>query len=411
MTKRSVSASRGGGVALLLGLAVFLRFSAAGAPQAPPPAAVDWVNTGLSGMRISGLRVASDSSVLACARGQGVFSRSPRGGWLSINGDLPVHDAIALEVDPQSPGTIYVVTSFGVFKTTNGGEHWVHADSGLPQGQVVVIAINSSMPAVLFTGSSSNPEIYQTGDAAATWKKSLVRDTVNNVAGAYVWGVTMPVMDPLVVFAGTLEPPVLFRSPDLAKTWTQVFQIPNGESPVVGQDTLLADPGRAGTVYAATDLDLHRTEDDGETWTGLGIPLGFAVPSSLAVDPASGTIFVGERDPANGPRSDGVLRSTNKGDSWVALRSNLTNRNVLALAFDPKSGTLYAGTDGGGVFELPTGTAPPTPTPSLSPTPTPTLGPGERMNPMLVPQEHAPREQQPRGVGLRGSVVTPSPSR
>jgi hypothetical protein len=409
MTKRSVSASRGGGVALLLGLAVFLRFSAAGAPQAPPPAAVDWVNTGLSGMRISGLRVASDSSVLACARGQGVFSRSPRGGWLSINGDLPVHDAIALEVDPQSPGTIYVVTSFGVFKTINGGTNWVRADSGLPAGQVSVIAINPSMTSVLFAGSSNHGPIYKTTSAASDWKDSIVEDKVNDVKGLFVWGVSLSPLDPLAVYAGTDEPPLVFRSLDLGGHWTRVFEIPPDEVPAGGQDTLLADPGRAGTVYAATNLDVYRTTDDGETWNGLGPPFGYAVPSSIAVDPASGTIYVGERDPENGSRSDGVLQRANGGQKWVALRSNLTNRNVLALAFDTKSGTLYAGTYGGGVFELPTGTVPPTPTPSLSPTPT--LGPGERMNPMLVPQEHAPREQQPRSVGLRGSVVTPSPSR
>jgi photosystem II stability/assembly factor-like uncharacterized protein len=51
---------------------------------------------------------------------------------LSLGTSLSVYNALALAIDPGSPGTVYTVSSSGVFKSSDGAMSWNPVGSGLP---------------------------------------------------------------------------------------------------------------------------------------------------------------------------------------------------------------------------------------------------------------------------------------
>src|SRR5437899_2516260 len=72
--------------------------------------------------------------------------------WTSIGPDGGF--IMALAIDPVTPATLYAGTyRGGVFKSTNGGESWIAANTGLPDCQVSALAIDPQTPATLYAGT------------------------------------------------------------------------------------------------------------------------------------------------------------------------------------------------------------------------------------------------------------------
>src|SRR5271157_3102336 len=72
-------------------------------------------------------------------------------------------------------------------------------------------------------------------------------------------------------------------------------------------------------------------------WVQANGPGGLNI---MALCVSGATIFAGTRD--------GVHRSTDNGASWTAANSGLTNTNVVAFAVSGNN--IFAGTNGGGVY-------------------------------------------------------------
>jgi photosystem II stability/assembly factor-like uncharacterized protein len=97
------------------------------------------------------------NTLYAVTRLDGRVLKSTDGGtnWSPMNSGLPVDDGgnygvTSLAIDPQNPTTVYTGSALiggGVFKTTNGGESWIPASSGLPDGGVMALAIDPQNPA------------------------------------------------------------------------------------------------------------------------------------------------------------------------------------------------------------------------------------------------------------------------
>ena len=71
--------------------------------------------------------------------------------------------ARALAIDSQNPGTVYVGTSGGVFRTTNGGANWSGANSGLPAGYLAhSLVIDPQSPNTAYAGGACGT--YDSGE-------------------------------------------------------------------------------------------------------------------------------------------------------------------------------------------------------------------------------------------------------
>jgi len=60
---------------------------------------------------------------------------------------------LALAINPQTPDTLYVGTSGGVFKSTDGGMNWTAINRGLTNRVGLSIAINPNSPDILYAGT------------------------------------------------------------------------------------------------------------------------------------------------------------------------------------------------------------------------------------------------------------------
>jgi photosystem II stability/assembly factor-like uncharacterized protein len=234
--------------------------------------------------------LAAGALALATAATAAVGSWSPLG---------PDGESIyALAADPANPNLVYAATTTSVFRSSDGGDSWTFAGSGL--------------------GSSSNSGGIRTLALSGT-----------------------------AVIVGTNWEGV-WRSLDEGRTWraaTAGFPI----RPHV--NALLVDPRRRERVWLASWEGIFVSEDRGETWAAhngdLSIPAGGV--QSLAIDPANGQLYahrVGE-----------LFTSSDEGTSWSLLRC--LGRRCGSVVVDPAdAGTLFTvsggvlrSRDGGTVWE------------------------------------------------------------
>jgi photosystem II stability/assembly factor-like uncharacterized protein len=133
--------------------------------------------------------------------------------WMLANTGMsafgPTPAVFALAVDPSIPNVLYAGTGYpendagtGVFKSSDGGETWVPANTGMnPWGspyKILSLAIDPLVPTTLYAGSVY-PGVFKSGDGGANWhpiNRGLPRGKVLSLA-----------LDPLVhhtLFAGHL---------------------------------------------------------------------------------------------------------------------------------------------------------------------------------------------------------------
>ncbi len=252
-----------------------------------------WTHTGLSETQnISKIRVhpTNPDVVYVAAFGhhaapnpdRGVF-RSRDGGktWDKILFRDDRTGAIELALDPNNPQVIYAALweafrnahmmssggqGSGLFKSTDGGDHWteISRNPGLPKGPLGKIGISVS-------GADSNRVYAQieaedggfflSDDAGATWK--LVTQNRNLRQRAFYY---------THVFADSKNKDLVYelnvgfmKSIDAGKTWTTV-RPPHGDN----HDMWIApdDPKR---MIEANDGSANVSVNGGETWTGQNV--------------------------------------------------------------------------------------------------------------------------------------------
>jgi hypothetical protein len=95
--------------------------------------------------------------------------------WQSIAYGLPLGPGgvRALAVDPRRSGTVYAaLTQGGIYKTTNGGQTWIHA-TGTMLDMMFAVAVNPARPATIYAAGQSemggSPQIFKSTDGGHTW--------------------------------------------------------------------------------------------------------------------------------------------------------------------------------------------------------------------------------------------------
>jgi photosystem II stability/assembly factor-like uncharacterized protein len=64
--------------------------------------------------------------------------------WEEVSGDLPVMPVNTIVVDPSRPDDWYIGTDVGVWMSSDGGEHWLPFEAGLPNAIVLDLEIQRS---------------------------------------------------------------------------------------------------------------------------------------------------------------------------------------------------------------------------------------------------------------------------
>jgi photosystem II stability/assembly factor-like uncharacterized protein len=134
------------------------------------------ISDGLAGMPVNTLAVdPKQPKRVYAGAGDGVYLSLDGGeNWTLITSGLCCYlNVMDLAVDPSSPDTIYAGTEFGgVMKSTDAGETWRPANSGLPRMQdspiqVGDLIIDPDTPSVLYAGTPQG--VFRSADGGESW--------------------------------------------------------------------------------------------------------------------------------------------------------------------------------------------------------------------------------------------------
>lgn len=163
------------------------------------------------------------------------------------------------------PGpTLVVAGAAGLLVTTDEGETFAPPGEGLPEGEVLAVALSSFFAAdpVLFAGPAAGG-VYRSGDGGAKWTPAGLE---GEVVDDLVW------LGPFLYAAAEGG---FFRSNDAGRTWTRLSDSPGRPTRVV----FPLAPAAGLEAFLATDRGLFHTSDAGQHWS----PAGFEGEEVLAV--------------------------------------------------------------------------------------------------------------------------------
>ena len=246
------------------------------------------INLGLAGEYVGVLVIAPlPPLTIYAGTGNGLF-KSADGGehWLSLGLSVPV---TALAIDLQNPDTLYVGTDGnGIYKSVDGGQNWAALNTGLTNNKVYALAIDPQMPAILYAGTYMGPDdpqsgVYKSTDSGENWVKT-------------------------------------------GETLTRIY-------------SLAIDPGNTSTLYAGAESGLAKSTDGGAHWVNTSLFFDSdTIVWDLALDPRTADVLYA------GTSTTGVFKSVDGGLTWEPKNTELTNSYVGALLLDFASqDTLYAG--------------------------------------------------------------------
>ena len=299
--------------------------------------------------------------------GSGLY-RSRDGGQHWENMGLESSERIGMiRIDPRDSNTIFVAAQGplwsaggdrGLFKSTDGGENWrkvlgdglgntavddqytgvseVHMDPRDPDVLYAVAWQRFRNVAVLMDGGPATG-IHKSEDGGETWRE-LTEGLPEENRGKT--GLAISPQNPDVIYA-TIElanrEGGFWRSEDGGETWEERNEyLSSGTGPHYYQE-LFASPHKFDRVYQM-DVQMHVTEDGGETFTDLRHETKHSDHHAMAFDPDDENYLLVGVD-------GGIYESYDLGKSWRFINNMpITQYYKVAVDYDEPFYNVYGGT-------------------------------------------------------------------
>jgi len=119
---------------------------------------------------VSALAIDPHTPATLYAGACGTAVKSTDGGdtWIAANTGLPTSVASVIAIDPITSGTLYAGTGSGVFKSTDAGSSWTPFNTGLATTNVGTLAIDPTAPGTLYAGTHEGA-VCKSTDSAGSW--------------------------------------------------------------------------------------------------------------------------------------------------------------------------------------------------------------------------------------------------
>jgi hypothetical protein len=225
--------------------------------------------------------------------------------------------------DPADSSIVYAATSNGVFRSSDGGQHWtVGAGTlGTPFGDV---AVASGDPQKVF--ASSVYGLYKSSNRGVTW-------SLAHGFGSFKVAVSA---NGSVVYSVSTGGPI--RSSDGGVTFGAAG---SGFPAFTSVASLNVDPQNADTVYAAllSNAGVYKSTDGAAHWTAANSGLTASAYYSLIIDPLLSSVLYAGAGPGR------IFKSIDAGSSWTELTNGLGNSFYRSMAIS--ASTIIAVTDAG----------------------------------------------------------------
>ncbi|HMQ47682.1 MAG TPA: FlgD immunoglobulin-like domain containing protein [Saprospiraceae bacterium] len=189
--------------------------------------------------------------------------------------------------NPQDPAVLLGCTMQRLYRTTNSGGFWLPvATINEPR----VFEFDQNDPTNAYAAAwinNGNSSFWRSQDGGATWS------TTANSPG---WRVTDVKSSPLqagLVYASrnsiNANTSHIYKSSNFGNTWGSI----QGDLPDLSVNALAIHPFVSGVLFAATDLGVFITLDDGQTWTEYNDNLPVTFIMDIEFNPADTTLRVG----------------------------------------------------------------------------------------------------------------------
>jgi photosystem II stability/assembly factor-like uncharacterized protein len=288
-----------------------------------------WERTGLTGIEIYSVRVSpKDPNVMWAATRTGLYRSGDAGvTWIAAP---EVTGTQWVAPDPGNVNVVYCPSGDGILKSSDGGRTWV--DKPLPQFSSAGDLEFDQTTGVLYAVTSKG--LFSTASGGDTWTP------VSTPPGylftrAFTVDPTRPAT--LLISLGGRNDGVgegAYRSTDGGNTWDRMG--------ISYFESLAVSPRDSHTLFAASQLRVFKSTDDGKTFVSTSDPLFMSFSNQIpvvAVAP-SGVVYGG------GP--NGIFQSTDDGATWQHIIDGLVATDVCSTTVDPASSKkLYAGTQSG----------------------------------------------------------------
>jgi photosystem II stability/assembly factor-like uncharacterized protein len=221
--------------------------------------------------------------------------------WHKENGPSFITSYQIYSLAADSKGNLFASSSNGLHRSTDNGEHWI---------KVSEVYQNPLLPAISFVFSKDGEmfinggpyKVSRSTNLGETWLKadsgiqenSAISFLLSTASGAL-----------LAAFNQSPFDGRLYRSSNHGATWSVIT------TKLFGQLKLAVDS--AGVILAANGQSLIRSFDDGLSWTDPDTVIIDGPISSLAISPA-GEVFIATT-------FNNLYRSTNGGTIWEKLSS------------------------------------------------------------------------------------------
>ncbi len=293
----------------------------------------------------------TNPNIIYVATNEAVYKTRDGGTTWEKFANFSARRVTVVAVDPQLPATVYAGTmGDAVYKSPDGGQHWLPHNVGLKEhvsyvNQFVFHPIRSE---TIYLATTVG--VFRTTDGGRSWDEQMAGMKEVHI----VVTLAMDPKDPRVLYAGTTGG--AYRSSDGAASWQKVNRglIPEemlDASLALGVNTLVVDPVDSNIVYAGTTNGLFKTMNRADSWTRIGQSLPDQFISSLVIHPTQHTtLYIGGRA--------GVQKSMDGGQTWQAMNAGLATLNIRTLVMSPSEPQLlYAGTNGSGLYRSTDGAA------------------------------------------------------
>jgi photosystem II stability/assembly factor-like uncharacterized protein len=232
-------------------------------------------------------------SVIWCAAGNGILRSKDQGRSWKITTDWRVTEAMKIRVQPDNGDVVYAATAYGVFKTSDGGEHW----RKICDGYTADLCIDLYNPLALYSATENG--VLVSADSGHTWQ-------TGGLAGQGIRVVAQQDDSLHTVWAGTEESGV-FVSKDRGRTWQQRNQ---GLHHLTVY-SIVFHPKNKWIYLGTHEGGVYRSIDDGATWQSSNTGMGNAVVHSLvALRSRPDTMLAGTINA-------GLYQSMDAGKTWT----------------------------------------------------------------------------------------------
>jgi len=268
-------------------------------------------------------------------------------GWEAM-GPFPLLDGVqgysgrvtAIAPHPSNGAIVYLSGARGgVWKTTDGGNHWIPLTDDLGTPAVAALAVDPLHPDTVIAGTGDPymgcGDYYGTGilrssDGGFTWEtlaETLFSDTaitkilIHPDRPGWLW-VANGVNYPASSCTGATPDCGVWLSRDHGLTWLPLLTGEYTAQPLATVTDLVQDPIDPDILFAAVRYSgIWKTENGGTTWTRLldGLPTEHVGRIDIAQDPTSLSTIYSVFENAGTGRPLGIFKSFNAGLTWFEL--------------------------------------------------------------------------------------------